>query len=461
MTERPPMSTTEPAASPSPRTRRAVLAGLLGGMGAWAASAVARISPVDAAAGSSLIIGSTTNNAGTSNTTLTTASSGTALLVTQNGSGTALRGSAVGPGSIAGFFTANNGTGVSGVTGTPNSYGVFGQNNGAAGTAGAIRAAGGNNHGLVATTGSNAKHAIVATNSSGSGPFSAAIQANGGQNHGILASTDHSSGYAVSAVNNGAVGTAIVGTASGGTGVRGGASSGTGVVGVSSSSIGVYGVSSSGTGVFGASTGIGVYGSSSGSWSGYFNGDARVLNDFQAGGNASVGDVANGYLYVYGDLTANGTISANIKSFKIDHPAAPADKYLVHYSTESNEVLNLYSGTVTLDPAGEATVELPTWFGLLNSDVRYQLTPIGSFSPLFIKSEVADGRFTIGGGNAAQKVSWQLTARRSDPYMQAHDAPVEVPKTGTERGTYIHPELYGQPADKRVNWVVHDKTPTS
>jgi hypothetical protein len=427
----------------------------LGGIGALAATAIGGGARAQAAAGSTMIIGSEANNAGSANTQLLTNSNVVAFKLLQNGPGTALMG----------YTTPLSGAtrGVYGRVDSPNGDGVQGRNAGAAGTGAAVRAYGGANDGVVATTGSNAKYAIVATHSSGSGPFSAAIQANGGQNHGVQASTNNSSGYAVSAVNNGAAGTAIAGTASGsGNGVYGNSLSGRALYGFSTSGEGVYGSSSSSYGVYGhSSSSIGVYGNSSGSWSGYFNGDARVANDFQAGGNASVGDVAGGYLYVYGDLTANGTISANIKSFKIDHPAAPANKYLVHYSTESNEVLNLYSGTVSLDAAGEALVELPTWFGLLNSDVRYQLTPIGSFSPLFIKNEVVDGRFTIGGGNAGQKVSWHLTARRSDPYMQAHDAPVEVPKTGTERGTYIHPELYGQPADKRVSWMVHDKTPTS
>src|SRR4029078_7949274 len=95
-------------------------------------SALSLPSTAAAAAGDALLIGDTSNTAGTANTTLTTASTGTALLVTQNGSGTALRGSAGGAGSIAGFFTAANGTGVSGVTGQPNSYGVFGSNDDAA-----------------------------------------------------------------------------------------------------------------------------------------------------------------------------------------------------------------------------------------------------------------------------------------------------------------------------------------
>jgi hypothetical protein len=141
------MAEAAPQISTSPlRSRRAILAGALGGIGALAATVIGGASRAQAAAGSPLIMGSTTNNAGISNTTLTTASSGTGLLVTQNGTGTALRGSAVGAGSIAGFFTAQNGTGISGVTGNPISHGVFGENNGAVGSGGAMRANGHSNH---------------------------------------------------------------------------------------------------------------------------------------------------------------------------------------------------------------------------------------------------------------------------------------------------------------------------
>src|SRR5688572_6105866 len=132
-----------------PRSRRAILAGALGGAAAVVAG---RFASPDKASATHLAGFGDAKAAGAANTSLTTSSTGTALLVTQKGSGTALRGSAVGPGSIAGFFTANNGTGVSGVTGSPNSYGVFAQNNGAGGTGGALRASGNNNQAVVATS---------------------------------------------------------------------------------------------------------------------------------------------------------------------------------------------------------------------------------------------------------------------------------------------------------------------
>jgi hypothetical protein len=184
---------TPPSATIQQSSRRALLTGALGGIGALAATVIGGASRVHAASGDSLILGSTTNSAGTSNTSLSTSSSGTALLVTQNGSGTALRGSAVGAGSIAGFFTAQNGTGISGVTGNPNSYGVFAQNNGIAGTAGAVRASGGSNHGVVGTTNNVARYAVVGTNSAVTGDGVAGVAGVGGS--GVIGFSE--SGYGV------------------------------------------------------------------------------------------------------------------------------------------------------------------------------------------------------------------------------------------------------------------------
>jgi hypothetical protein len=41
------------------------------------------------------------------------------------------------------------------------------------------------------------------------------------------------------------------------------------------------------------------------------------------------------------------------------------------------------------------------------------------------------------------KVSWQVTGIRQDAFANAHRIPVEEEKLGTERGHYLHPELFG------------------
>jgi hypothetical protein len=68
-----------------------------------------------------------------------------------------------------------------------------------------------------------------------------------------------------------------------------------------------------------------------------------------------------------------------------------------------------------LDEKGEATVELPDYFQALNSDYRYQLTPVGAPMPgLYVAREIEKNSFVIGGGKPGAKVSWQVTGIRQD-----------------------------------------------
>jgi hypothetical protein len=93
----------------------------------------------------------------------------------------------------------------------------------------------------------------------------------------------------------------------------------------------------------------------------------------------------------------------------------------VHAAVESSEVLNVYSGNARLDGEGSAMVELPAWFEAINTDVRYQLTAVGAAAPdLHVADEVAGNRFRIAGGKPGMKVSWQVTAVRSDAIMREH-----------------------------------------
>ena len=84
-------------------------------------------------------------------------------------------------------------------------------------------------------------------------------------------------------------------------------------------------------------------------------------------------------------------IATGAKPFMIDHPADPANKYLKHFALESDEVLNVYRGTIMLDGAGKATVTLPDYVELVNIDFSYQLTGIGPPVHPYIESEISSG----------------------------------------------------------------------
>ena len=241
-----------------------------------------------------------------------------------------------------------------------------------------------------------------------------------------------STAAAVFGLSTGSSGYGVYGKADGATarGVYGDSQNGDGMVGVAhvSGRSGVYAVNhtAGGFGVNGASSaGYGVYGSSTSGYAGYFQGRVQV----------------------------NGELSKSSGSFVIDHPLDPESRYLFHSFVESPDMKNVYDGIATLDENGRGEVELPTWFEALNRDFRYQLTCIGGFAPVYIAEEITENRFTIAGGAPGMKVSWQVTGIRKDPWADAHRIAVERPKPADEKGLYLHPELYGQPESKGIEWV--------
>jgi len=154
--------------------------------------------------------------------------------------------------------------------------------------------------------------------------------------------------------------------------------------------------------------------------------------------------------YFQGDVHVTGTLTAGTKSFKIDHPLDPENKYLVHTSVESPDMMNIYNGNVTTDGTGRAVVELPAYFKALNQDFRYQLTVIGTFAQAIVAEEIRDNRFVIKTDKPNVKVSWQVTGVRKDPYAVAHRNPVEVEKPPQERGRYMHAVEWKQPPEKAL-----------
>ena len=204
----------------------------------------------------------------------------------------------------------------------------------------------------------------------------------------------------------------------------------TGVVGVSdhATGTGVYGQSNANnsqtTGVWGQSTyGVAVYGSSSNGYAAFWDG--------------AVGQ--------------NGPVTMASAAVRLDHPEDPEERYLDLPFTASGERSVVLDGTVQLDETGAAEVRLPGWFARITENYRYQLTAIGAPAPaLHVARELSTDTFSVAGGAPGQKVSWHITGSRRDAWAVAHPFTTEPAKPEAERGTLLHPELYGRPVERAL-----------
>ena len=105
----------------------------------------------------------------------------------------------------------------------------------------------------------------------------------------------------------------------------------------------------------------------------------------------------------------------SVKAFTIDHPDDPENKVLRHYCVEGPEVWDIYAGRSQLTK-GEAVVGLPAYYSALNRTGAevYSLTPIGAPAALYVRQEVADNRFVVGGDRDVA-FSWTIHVPRNDP----------------------------------------------
>ena len=273
---------------------------------------------------------------------------------------------------------------------------------------------------------------VFTITNSGSGR---AIRATAASDTAVWATT--TSGYAAVDARN-----------SSGYGLRASSDSNDGVSALSSGAnkSGVFGYNGSpdGYAIYGENT-TGMYGYLASGWCGVYG--------------YSTGDIGSMAGYFQGDIEVTGNVNMSASASRIDHPLDPEDRYLVHSTVESSDMMNIYNGNAVLDSNGRAVVALPRWFEALNRDFRYQLTPIGAPGPnLYIAREIADNHFTIAGGSPGMKVSWQVTGIRHDPWAEAHRIQVEVEKPPAERGYYLHPELYGQPEELSVIKALHPES---
>jgi len=216
----------------------------------------------------------------------------------------------------------------------------------------------------------------------------------------------------------------------------------------------VYGESVDGTYAYFCDANFAINGhNDNGSWGGLGCYDSGAKGRHPDSGNEGRLGTASYAGYFSGNVNITGNLSKGGGSFKIDHPLDPENKYLYHSFVESPDMMNVYNGNVILDEMGEASIELPEWFEVLNRDFRYQLTCIGGFAPVYIAQKISGNQFSIAGGEPGMEVSWQVTGIRQDPYAEANRIPVEEDKSPEEIGRFQHPELYGQPRDMGVYYI--------
>jgi hypothetical protein len=262
---------------------------------------------------------------------------------------------------------------------------------------------------------------------------------------------------------NAASGTGVAGNSNNGAGVAGESTSYYGVIGTSTSSAGVVATSQQWNGVqadvYGTSGAAGVSGSNHGAHgTGVLGQTDHIAGSVQYGVRGSCSNAADYAGYFQGNVDVVGTLTKSGGAFKIDHPLDPANQYLIHSFVESPDMKNVYDGTVTLDASGRATIQLPGYFETLNRDFRYQLTSMGQFAPLYVEAEVHNNQFSIAGGAAGQKVSWQVTGIRQDPWANANRLVPETQKAPQDQGRYLHPEVYGYGMEQRIGYLPNFKT---
>jgi hypothetical protein len=385
---------------------------------------------------------------------------------------------------------SSSGAGVYG--GSSGGYGVHGMSTGSCGVAGQSTV----NDGVYGTSQASGHAGVHGKSTAGMGGYG--VWGEDSLGHGVYGNSYESCGvYGRSSTSYGVVGRSV-----GGPGAAGISTSSYGAYDSSGSSTGAYGVTagtnqsgvagrshgSGGTGVYGHASGggtsAGVRGLADGSLDNYgVEGDASGgstnygVHGYASGGNAyglygnatgtgvnygvygrASGGATNFAGYFNGDVTVTGNLSKGGGSFQIDHPLDPQNKYLFHSFVESPDMMNIYNGNVVTDDGGHATVSLPDWFEALNRDFRYQLTVIDErdgdgFAQAKVVRGVKDNSFVIRTSAPFTTVSWQVTGIRQDPYANAHRIQVEVAKPVSERGKYLHPDVYGRPQEDGIGHV--------
>jgi hypothetical protein len=270
-------------------SRRALLAGALGGIGAWAVSAIGRPNPARAADGQTVLVGGEYTSSSVTRFSSSTSDDG-------------LRGD-------------SSGFGVHGTS--PSGYGVFGEssNVGVRGEATSGYGVSGESTSSIGVAGTSSATTQPAVRGWGAAGGTGVLGVSGGTIPAAKAKTGVYGYAAQDASSNGVWGESISGS-----GVYGTSDSGYGVYGISSSTSGVYGASSSGAGLFGVSVSyVGVYAYSDATtqpgslgWSGgNSSGLQGVSGDSVPAPKAKTGV----YGYANQDSTAKGVFGESVKGY--------------------------------------------------------------------------------------------------------------------------------------------------
>ena len=144
---------------------------------------------------------------------------------------------------------------------------------------------------------------------------------------------------------------------------------------------------------------------------------------------------------------------------QVDHPDAPGERWYRTALVGSFERVDVISGNAWTGSDGRVSVRVPEEFARYHGDFRYQLTPIGVAAVPFIAKGMARGRFVIGTERPGTKVSWQVTATRTDPAARDAAFQVSVRKDAAERGRFLQPRLYGKSARRGIKRPMTNRRP--
>ncbi|MFB8183440.1 hypothetical protein ACFC8N_47285 [Streptomyces sp. NPDC055966] len=268
------------------------------------------------------------------------------------------------------------------------------------------------------------------------------MSGNSGQSPGVMGTSAQNNGVFGHSDGSGSAG--VFGSSSQGPGVMGtGAAGQPGLQGATPSGTAVFARSEDGTGLDAEGTGTGVLGIAT-------TGAGVYATVSDPAGTALIANGTNAALFE-GNVQVSGQLFKPGGGFQIDHPQDPEHRVLSHSFVESSERKNMYDGLAVLDDEGQGTVTLPSWFTALNTDLRFQLTPLDAPAPNIhvARHDTGDG-FDIRGGPPGIEVCWQVTGVRADAWALAHPLAEEEDKPAEEHGSYLHPEAFGEPPEKGV-----------